>query len=124
MGASTSSNINNRGSSGRSVSDSEFSSANNETNFSPGGRSKSADSNNNVSNNCYNASKGFSNGSLKEHKRFGVVSLKISNIVMAMNMSDRSRTQEGTVSYTITPRGSILYGSLCSSNVIQKGIYD
>ena len=122
MGAS-SSNISNRGNSGRSVSDSEYSSNdnnnNNNNNFSPLGRSKSTDSN---VNNVYNASKGLPNGSLKEHKRFGVVSVKISNITIPTNTNDRNRlNQEGTVGYIVTPRGSILHGSLSPTSNIQKG---
>ena len=120
MGSSTST-VYNRGGNGRSVSDSEYFPSSNENNFS-NVRSKSSDSTASHASHAYSSSK-INNGSMKEHKRFGVVSVKISNAIMAINMNERNRVQEGVVNYTITPRGSILYGTLCTPNNIHTGDY-
>jgi hypothetical protein len=55
------------------------------------------------------------NQNLREHKRNGVVQLKISSL------TTNRRNQEVTVNHTITPRGSILYGSMCNPLNVQMG---
>lgn len=52
---------------------------------------------------------------LKEHKRHGVVTVRVS----AMN--NTRRNSEGQVNQVITPKGAILYGSLFNPAVIQNG---
>jgi hypothetical protein len=57
---------------------------------------------------------------LREHKRFGVVSVKISstpNIVVP----NRAITPTQSIHHSITPKGAIIYGSMCSPCLIQKG---
>eukprot|EP01038_Epipyxis_sp_PR26KG_P011735 gene11735-15701_t len=53
---------------------------------------------------------------LREQKRYGVVNMKISST------STNRRGQENTINHVITPKGTILYGSLCTPFLIQKAL--
>lgn len=53
--------------------------------------------------------------SLREHKRHGFVTVKINS-----NNPNR-RPNEAVINHIITPKGSILYGSLFSPTAIVKG---
>ncbi len=52
---------------------------------------------------------------LREHKRHGVVTVKIN----AMN--NNRRNSEAQLNHVITPKGAILYGTLFNPSAIQKG---
>jgi hypothetical protein len=52
---------------------------------------------------------------IREHKRYGTVIVKITN------MAANRRPQDNIITHIITPKGSILYGSLCNPANIQKG---
>ena len=52
---------------------------------------------------------------LREHKRHGVVTVKIN----AMN--NNRRNSEAQLNHVISPKGAILYGTLFNPTAIQKG---
>lgn len=62
-----------------------------------------------------NINKGRGN-SMKEHKRHGIVVVKI------MNAANNRRNNNHTT-HVITPKGSVLFGSVYNPNIIQKGSY-
>lgn len=53
--------------------------------------------------------------SLREHKRHGMVTVKINCV------NNNRRNSEGQINHVITPKGAILYGSLFNPAVLQKG---
>ncbi len=55
------------------------------------------------------------NRPLREHKRHGVVTVRINSV------NNNRRNSEGQLSHVITPKGAILYGSLFNPAVIQNG---
>ena len=71
--------------------------------------------NNSANISSFGSSHGNRTVHLREHKRYGVVNVKITNI------STSRRSPENTVNHTITPRGTIIYGSVCNPFTIQKG---
>jgi hypothetical protein len=62
-----------------------------------------------------NTSSNVKNRLLKEHKRHGVVTIKLNS-----NTSGR-RLGEQQITHVVTPKGAILYGSLFNPNPIQRG---
>lgn len=53
---------------------------------------------------------------IREHKRYGTVIVKVTNI------APNRRPQDSVITHSITSRGGILYGSQCSPNTIQKAL--
>ena len=62
-----------------------------------------------------NVNNGRSNKFVREHKRFGVVVVKLNSAVAPRRGSD------GTVSHVVTPKGAVLYGYLYHPASMQKG---
>jgi hypothetical protein len=57
---------------------------------------------------------------VKEHKRFGVVSVKIAANPNTLTIA-AARNNNSMIQHSVTPRGAVLYGSLCNPCVIQRG---
>ena len=58
---------------------------------------------------------GGSKSILREHKRHGLVTVKIANV------NNNRRDNLGQINHIISPKGAILYGTLFNPNIIQKG---
>lgn len=59
--------------------------------------------------------------SLKEHRRFGTVSVKIA--ATPPTIIGSNARNNNIIHHSVTPRGAILYGSLCSPCIMQKGVH-
>ena len=55
---------------------------------------------------------------MRERLRYGVCAVKISPVT-----TGQRRNSERQNSYIVTPKGSILHGSQCNPQIIQRGIY-
>lgn len=53
----------------------------------------------------------------REHKRYGTVVVKVTNI------APNRRPQDNVITHCITAKGGILFGSQSSPNTIQKGTF-